>query len=130
MKTKLITLAALAALAVGGTAFGQDQETDGSQRQGGRGWRHDPMEHMTESLNLTADQKAKIQPILDEAKPKIQEIHREAMRKSKVVMQDTMAKIRPLLTPEQQKKLDEQQNERHGHRGARRGGALPEDNNG
>lgn len=126
MKLKLITLTALAALSCGGLALAQDQDSEGGGRhRGGRaggGMRHDMMEHMVESLNLTPEQKAKVQPIMDEAKPKMEAIHREAMEKSKAVMDDARAKIRPLLTAEQQKQLDEMKNDRraggrHGHKG-------------
>jgi hypothetical protein len=57
-------------------------------------------------LNLTPDQKTKVQPILDQAKPQMAAIHQDAMQKSKAVMDSTMSQIRPLLTPDQQKKLD------------------------
>ena len=65
------------------------------------------LEHMTKTLNLTADQQAKVQPILDQAKPQIRAIHHDAMQKAGAVMDDAMSKIRPLLTPEQQKKFDD-----------------------
>ncbi len=142
MKLKLISLTALTALALGGAAFGQDQTAAGPQRgeSGGShgGMRHDPMERMTERLNLTPEQKTKIQPILDEAKPKIEAIHREAMQKTKSLMKETAAQIRPMLTPEQQKTLDEAKNDRRGggregrhgggHHGAGEAGA--DDDNG
>ncbi len=121
MKLKLITLTALTALSLGGVALAQDQDTNGPQRRGGRG-RHDMMENMTQSLNLTPDQKTKIQPILDEAKPKMEAIHRDAMEKSRALMEDTKAKIRPMLTPEQQKTLDDMKNNRRGHKGRHGGG--------
>lgn len=130
MKLKLVSLTAFTALALGGAAFAQDQAADGSQRRGGGkgGMRHDPMERMTERLNLTPEQKTKIQPILDEAKPKMEAIHREAMQKTKSLMGETTAKIRPMLTPEQQKTLDEAKNDRRGggregHRGGKHHGA-------
>jgi Spy/CpxP family protein refolding chaperone len=129
MKLKLITLTAMTALALGGTAFAQDQNSNTGTRHGGHGWHHDPMAKLTESLNLTADQKAKIQPIVDEAKPKMQEIHRDAMQKSKAVMDDTMAKIRPLLNADQQKKLDEMKSERANHRGHHRNDGATDDEN-
>ena len=69
---------------------------------------------MTEQLNLTPEQKAKSQPIVDQATPQIESIRREAMQKTKAVMDNAMAQIRPLLTPEQQKKLDEAKNDRRG----------------
>ena len=64
------------------------------------------MEHLTKGLDLTPDQQAKVQPIVDQAKPQIQAIHQDAMQKTKAVMDNTMAQIRPLLTPQQQQKLD------------------------
>ena len=72
-------------------------------------------------MNLTPEQKAKVQPIIDQATPQIKEIRREAMQKTKTVMDNAMAQIRPMLTPEQQKKLEEAKNDRRGgHEG--RGG--------
>jgi Spy/CpxP family protein refolding chaperone len=65
-----------------------------------------PLEHLSDSLNLTADQKTKVQPIIDQAKPQIQAIHQEAMEKMKTVMENAGAQIRPLLTPQQQEKFD------------------------
>lgn len=64
------------------------------------------LERLGEDLNLTADQKAKVQPIVDQARPQIRAIHEEAMQKTKAIMDNTMTQIRPLLTPEQQQKLD------------------------
>ncbi len=61
---------------------------------------------MTKDLNLTTDQQAKVQPIIDQAKPQMMAIHQEAMQKANAVMDKTMDQIRPLLTPEQQQKLD------------------------
>jgi Spy/CpxP family protein refolding chaperone len=65
-----------------------------------------PLDHLSESLTLTAEQKAKVQPIIDQAKPQIAAIHQEAMEKMRTVMESTGAQIRPLLTPEQQQKFD------------------------
>ena len=65
-----------------------------------------PLEHLSESLNLTAEQKVKMQPIIDQAKPQIAAIHQEAMEKMRAIMESTGAQIRPLLTPEQQQKFD------------------------
>ncbi len=131
MKLKLITLTAVTALSLGSAAFAQDQDTGGKQRHGGRR-HHDMMGHMTESLNLTPDQKTKIQPILDDAQPKMEAIHRDAMEKSKALMEETKTKIRPLLTAEQQKTLDEMKNNRRGgHKGRHgRGGGGGDDDEG
>src|SRR5947207_11481325 len=85
---------------------------------GGKGHR---LEQLPEGLNLTPDQQAKVQPLIDQAKPQIAEIHREAMQKMKSVIASTASQIRPLLTAEQQKKLDENQNARRGKMNARKG---------
>jgi Spy/CpxP family protein refolding chaperone len=116
MKLTLITLSAISALSLGGFAVAQEPE------RGDRGGnRHNPLERTTEQLNLTPEQKAKVQPIIDQATPQIKEIRREAMQKTKTVMDNAMAQIRSLLTPEQQKKLDQSQNDRQGGREGRRG---------
>jgi len=76
----------------------------------GRGPKHEhmgnPLEHLSESLNLTAEQKTKVQPIIDQAKPQIAAIHQEAMEKMRAIMESAGAQIRPLLTPQQQEKFD------------------------
>lgn len=119
MKLKLITLTALGALALGGSVLANDPQDAGYDRGGGRGFRHDPLERMTQDLNLTPEQKAKVQPILDQAKPQIEQIHRDAMQKTKAVIDNAMGQIRPLLTPEQQTKLDQAKNDRGGRHGGR-----------
>jgi protein CpxP len=108
MKRNLLTLLAAGGIALGGVAIAQPEDQNHS---GPGGWHHrgNPLEHMTETLNLTPDQKTKVQPILDQAKPQIVAIHQDAMQKTKAVMDSTMSQIRPLLTPEQQKKADDLQ---------------------
>ena len=114
MKRQLITLAIASGLAFASAASVSaepNQDGNGWRGRGGHG-RHggmrggNPMEHLTKDLDLTPDQQAKVQPIVDQAKPQIQAIHQDAMQKTKAVMDNTMAQIRPLLTAEQQQKLD------------------------
>ena len=128
MKLKIISLAAIGALSIGSTAFAQDPggPDDRGRHGGGRGSRGGSIERITDQLNLTPDQKAKAQPIIDQARPQIESIRREAMQKMKAVMDNAVAQIRPLLTPEQQKRLDEVKNDRRmgreghgGHKGQR-----------
>lgn len=98
----------------------EDQAGPG-RRHGGRF--HQPgmmFDRLDDDLNLTADQKAKVQPIVDQAKPQIRAIHEEAMQKTKTVMDNTMAQIRPLLTPDQQQKLDAMQKAHQDMRDARK----------
>jgi len=124
MKLGFITLSALSVLSIG-TTFAQVSPAGPPENRGGggggRGHRHNSLEQITENLNLTPEQKAKVQPIIDQAKPQIESIRREAMQKTKAVTDNAMAQIRPMLTPDQQKKLDDAQNSRGGGRGGRRG---------
>jgi Spy/CpxP family protein refolding chaperone len=109
MTHKLITLIAAGGLTLGGLTYLQAQDPHGPKHEHGPGPKHhmeNPFEHLTETLNLTADQKAKVQPILDQMKPQLAAIHKEAMEKAKAVMESTGAQIRPLLTPQQQEKYD------------------------
>jgi Spy/CpxP family protein refolding chaperone len=104
MKRNLLTLAAAGAIALGGFVVVQAEPGHGSGGcWHGRGF---ALERFTKGLDLTVDQLAKIQPILDQAKPQIAAIHEEAMQKMKTVIDSTTSQIRPLLTPEQQKKFD------------------------
>jgi Spy/CpxP family protein refolding chaperone len=64
------------------------------------------LEHLTNDLDLTPQQQAQVQPIIDQAKPQLQAIHQEAMQKTRAVMENSAAQIRPLLTAEQQQKFD------------------------
>ena len=118
MKIKLITLSAISALSLGSFAFAQHPK-DGN--------RHSVLEQTTERLNLTPEQKAKVQPIIDQTNPQIQTIRRDAMQKIKTLVDNAMTQIRPILTPEQQKLLDESQHQR---RGARRGGLKSQEEQG
>ena len=107
MNRKLLTLAIAGALALGSGAAVQ---AEGHGGHGHRGWRGEHegtgLKHLTKALDLTADQQAKVQPIIDAAKPQIVAIHQDAMQKAKAVMDASMAQIRPILTAEQQTKLD------------------------
>src|SRR6266487_3119140 len=103
MKRNLLILIAAGAIAVGGFVMIQAQPGPGGHRHGKRFM----LERLTKELNLTSEQQTKVQPIIDQAKPQIAAIHHEAMQKIKGVMDSTMSQIRPLLTPDQQKKLDD-----------------------
>jgi Spy/CpxP family protein refolding chaperone len=105
MKRNVLTLVAVGAIALGGFMVVQAQPGPGA---GGHGHGHGfGLQRITEKLDLTSDQQTKVQPIIDGAKPQIAAIHQEAMQKMKAVMDSTISQIRPLLTPDQQKKLDD-----------------------
>ena len=101
MKRSLLTLAAISAISAG-LAFAQGPGPHGGHGEFG-------LEHMTKSLNLTADQQAKVKPILDAAKPQLQAIHQDAMTKAQAVHDSVASQIRPLLTADQQSKFDQLQ---------------------
>jgi Spy/CpxP family protein refolding chaperone len=102
MKRNLLAIAAAGAIALGGFVLVQAQPGPG-----GAGHGHAfGLSGITNKLDLTADQQAKVQPILDQAKPQIAAIHQEAMQKMHTVMNSTLSQIRPILTADQQKKLD------------------------
>ncbi len=108
MNRKLLTLTIAGALALGSGAILQAKGPDGEGH--GRHGRGDKMgfrvERLTKDLDLTPAQQAQVTPIIEQAKPQIQAIHQEARQKTEAVMADTTAKIRSLLTPEQQAKMD------------------------
>ena len=122
MKRNLLTLAAAGAIALGGFTLVDAQ--DGSGGFGGHGGHagfhgHQfAMQHLTKSLNLTADQQTKIQPLFDQAKPQIIAIHKDAMQKTQAIMDKTMSQIRPMLTSDQQTKFDALQKARQDLRNA------------
>ena len=117
MKRNFLTFAAVGAIALGGFAIAQ---AENGGNCGGHG-QSNPLARLTETLNLTPDQQAKVQPILDQTKPQIIAIHQEAMQKTKAIMDNATSQIRPLLTPEQQKKFDAQQKARQDMCSARKG---------
>jgi Spy/CpxP family protein refolding chaperone len=83
------------------------------------------LQHLTTKLGLTSEQQEKIKPILDEEAAQLKAIDNEKLTRAerRTRMQElhgaTFEKIRPILTPEQQKKHDamrEQMKDRRDHR--------------
>ena len=104
MKRNILAFVAAGAIALGGFVVVQAQPGPG----GAGGWHGHAfgLQGITKQLNLTSDQETKVQPILDAAKPQLAAIHQEAMQKAKGVIDSSLSQIRPLLTADQQKKLD------------------------
>jgi Spy/CpxP family protein refolding chaperone len=100
MKRNILAFVAAGAIALGGFVVVQAHAGPGGHGHafGLRG--------LTKQLDLTSDQETKVQPILDAAKPQLAAIHQEAMQKAKGVIDGSLSQIRPLLTADQQKKLD------------------------
>jgi Spy/CpxP family protein refolding chaperone len=114
MKRNLLTLAAIGAIALSGFALAQGPG-GGGHGCAGQGF---ALGNLTKSLNLTPDQQAKVQPLLDQARPQIVAIHQDAMQKTQAIRDKTMSQIRPLLTPDQQTKFDALQKARQDMRNA------------
>jgi periplasmic protein CpxP/Spy len=109
MTRKLITLLAASALTLGGLVYLQAGEPGMKHEHHGPGPDHmmgNPLDHLSKDLGLTDEQKAKVQPIIDQTKPQLEAIHQEAMQKMHALLENAGAQIRPLLTPEQQQKFD------------------------
>jgi protein CpxP len=107
MKRNVLAIVTAGAIALGGFVVVNAQPSPGGPCGAGAGHGHAfGLKGITDKLNLTADQQAKVQPILDAAKPQIAAIHQEAMQKMKTVMDGTVSQIRPLLNADQQTKLD------------------------
>jgi Spy/CpxP family protein refolding chaperone len=109
MTRKLMTLLAAGALTLGGLVYLQAGEPGMKHEHHGPGPEHmmgNPFDHLSKDLELTDEQKAKVQPIIDQTKPQIEAIHQEAMQKMHALLENAGAQIRPLLTPQQQQKFD------------------------
>ena len=103
MKRNLLAVVAAGAIALGGFIIVQAQAGSGFECAHGHAF---GLQGITDKLNLTSEQQTKVQPILDAAKPQIVAIHQDAMQKTQTVIDSTLSQIRPMLTADQQKKLD------------------------
>ena len=112
MRRRIITLTTTLGLALASLVYLQAKEPEqhGPKPEHGPGPHHmmmgNPFDHLTKDLNLTDDQKTKVQPIVDQTRPQMAAIHKEAMEKMHALLDSAGAQIRPLLTPEQQVKFD------------------------
>jgi len=64
------------------------------------------------ALKLNPDQLAEAEPVIAGAGPQISAIEANARKKKHEVIDNALSQIRPVLTPDQQKKLDELQKAR------------------
>ena len=103
MKRNVLAIVAAGAIALGGIIISQAQADPGFGCPHGHAF---GLRGITDKLDLTAEQQSKVQPILDQAKPQIAAIHQEAMQKTQAIIDSTLSQLRPVLTADQQKKLD------------------------
>jgi Spy/CpxP family protein refolding chaperone len=68
-------------------------------------------EHLRRTLDLTAEQEKKVSPIVDATSTKLETIRLETAERVRAVMEESKKEIAPLLTPDQQKKLDKLESE-------------------
>ena len=68
-------------------------------------------EHFRRALGLTAEQEKKVSPIIDKMSAKLESIRVETAERVRAVMEESKKEVTPLLTAEQQKKLDKLENE-------------------
>jgi len=128
-RLKLIPFCLALVLAAVPALRAEDAATDKPEqkRERGPGGRGPNLEQLAQDLGLTADQKAKIGPILKDHAKQMQEIRKnetlsreDKMAKGKAVREDERKQIAAILTPDQLKKFDERR-----ERGPRGGGDHP-----
>lgn len=119
MKKALICALLTVALCCFGTAlFAQMQGGSGMGGGAARGpmSTDERLQHLTQMLNLTSDQQAKIKPILENEAQQMQALRQdtltsrdEKMPKMREIRQNTNSQIATVLTPDQQKKWEQMQ---------------------
>jgi len=78
----------------------------------GQGMRQGWMAHLTKRLNLSADQQAKIQPIVDDADAKLQAVLHDEKQRGSQIFKDADDQISAFLTPDQKAELEKMRAER------------------
>ena len=68
-------------------------------------------EHLRRTLGLNPEQEKTIGPIVEATSAKLEAIRVETAERVRTVMEDSKKEIAPLLTPEQQQKLDKLESE-------------------
>ena len=133
MKKAFLRAATMACLLLGAMAVFA-QEPPPAQPQGGGGWQRGQMptpeqrlQRMTQALNLTEDQQAKIKPILENESTQMQSLRSDTSlsqadqrTKMRQIRENTNSQINPILTADQQKQYAEMMS-----RGRGRGAAGP-----
>jgi Spy/CpxP family protein refolding chaperone len=113
---------------VGTAVASQYPQAGGGRHMGERGHGGPPsaeqrLKHMSNVLNLTGDQQAKIKPILKDEQKKMEDARNSAsgdrhaiFEKFQQIQDDTAKQIRPILDDTQKKKFDEMEKERRERR--------------
>ncbi|HEX3352632.1 MAG: Spy/CpxP family protein refolding chaperone [Terriglobales bacterium] len=132
-------LLVLFSLGLSGSAFGQDQQAPPAPaqpaEQGGQGMgRHmghrgmpsvdDQVKHLTKKLNLSADQQAKLKPILEDQRTQMEAVHNDSslsredrFSKMQTLRQSSDTQVKALLNDDQQKNFDKMREEQKSRMG-------------
>lgn len=107
---RILVLSTLTLALAGGAAFAQD--TAPAAKAHGKHGPQAQLAQMKENLNLTDDQAAKIQPLLEDRAQKLKAIKADTSltedqkrEKAKDVIKDYRSQLDGILTPEQQTKM-------------------------
>jgi len=106
MKLKTLTLVTLTVVGCLTTPLARAQVPDDSASSHHRHGPFDLNAMLARTLNLSDDQQAQVKPLVAEVQPQLDAIHQQAHQAADVILKQLDAKVRPLLTPEQQKRLD------------------------
>lgn len=101
-----------ATLAIGLVPVLKAQPAEGQRGPGGPGGRGPNIEMLAQQLNLTADQKTKLEPVLKSQQEKMQALRKDEslsredrQAKNKAIREEANAAIKAVLTPEQATKF-------------------------
>lgn len=83
------------------------REDRGPGGPGGREMKKKMLERMSQTLELTEDQKQKVREIFESHEPQMRQLHELAKPKFEAIRNATRAEIRKILTPEQLVKFEE-----------------------
>jgi dsDNA-specific endonuclease/ATPase MutS2 len=61
---------------------------------------------LTRLLNLSDSQQEQVKPMVAEVQPQLDAIHKQAQEQADAIIKQLNQKIRPLLDPDQQRRLD------------------------
>ncbi len=140
MKRFFLALVAAAAMMAGTAAWaqsgtpenpsqGQPQQQEGRHRRHGKRNGQAMFDRMAQQLNLTEQQKSQIQPILQAQHQQMGALRSDTSltaeqkrQRAKQIREQTHSQIQAILTPEQQKQLEEMHQKHHRH-GGKPGGA-------
>jgi len=89
--------------------------------RGGKAMEDRMLEHMSETLHLSTEQKRQVAAIFEAKQPQMKALHEEMRPKFEALRNATRAEIKKILMPEQQMKADAIEAEMEKHKGEHEG---------